>query len=472
MSIFNSDLKPEVIISALKDVKNQIRFVGILGSGMYPLAKLLFKRGYSVSGSDDNAYTDSYIDEFGIAIDRPKCLLDQRVGLVVYSLAIDVENPEISYAILHGIPLISRAQLLGAVMSFYKTRISVSGSHGKSTTTALIDHILKSADVLHTTVSGAELSSGESLRDEAGDVFLAEACEYKDSFLRLCPTHQLITSVELDHTDYFATEAAICASFRKAAENADFTLINRDDKNAFCIVEKIRTSISERRGTVFTYGRFENADYRFCNVVHRGDVTEFSILSAGQEFELTTSLMGDFNLYNITAAVAMADMLGVEKSRIETAIADFRSIKRRLSKIADIDGIPVYYDYAHHPTEIGAVIKALKDRHGTLTVIFRPHTYSRTKSLWNDFITELSKADFTILLDIYPAREKAIYGVNSKALAKEIKKCIFSDSANAARLAISRRHGAIALLGAGDVDDVKRDLIELGKTRDTNPKRR
>ena len=145
MSIFNSDLKPEVIISALKDVKNQIRFVGILGSGMYPLAKLLFKRGYSVSGSDDNAYTDSYTDEYGITVDRPKNELDPQVRLVVYSLAIDVENPEISYAILHGIPLISRAQLLGAVMSEYGTRISISGSHGKSTTTALIDYIFKTA---------------------------------------------------------------------------------------------------------------------------------------------------------------------------------------------------------------------------------------------------------------------------------------------------------------------------------------
>lgn len=472
MSIFNSDLKPEVIISALKDVKNQIRFVGILGSGMYPLAKLLFKRGYSVSGSDDNTYTDSYTDEYGITVDRPKNELDPQVRLVVYSLAIDVENPEISYAILHGIPLISRAQLLGAVMSEYGTRISISGSHGKSTTTALIDYIFKTADIPHTTVSGAALSSGESLRDEGGDIFIAEACEYKDSFLRLCPTHQLITSVELDHTDYFVTESDICSSFKKAADKADFAILNCDDRNSRHIVDDIRSERGENPGAVFTYGRSDGAFYRLADVVHRGDVTEFSVLAKEREFRLTTSLIGDFNLLNITAAVAIADILCVESSAIEKAVMNFRPIERRLTQISVIDLAPVYYDYAHHPTEIGAVIKALKDRHGTLTVIFRPHTYSRTKSLWNDFITELSKADFTILLDIYPAREKAIDGVNSKALAKEIKKCIFSDSANAARLAISRRHGAIALLGAGDVDDVKRDLIEFGKTRDTNPKRR
>lgn len=465
MSIFNSDLRLEEISSLLKDVKKSFRFVGALGSGMYPLARILSGRGFSVSGSDDAVVDDSTVRE-GITVTRPREVID--ADAVVYSLAIDESNSEIRYARAHGIPLISRAQLLGALMQGYATRVAVSGSHGKSTVTALIDHILSVASIPHTAVSGASLSSGASFHDGGGEVFVAEACEYKDSFLRLYPTHRIITAVELDHTDYFESLAVLKASFLKAATTAEVLLANADDDNAHEIALKARAVGTK----VFTYGRCDNADYRF---VHRhigAEVTELSVFTPHREIRLRTSLFGEFNLYNLSAAVAMADILGVRCEDIESAVATFRTVDRRMTVIAEGDGVSVYYDYAHHPTEIREVIRALKERYGTLAVIFRPHTYSRTESLWRDFITELSKADFTILLDIYPAREDALPGVTSEMMAKEIENCQYADIKDAAKIALSVGTRAVALLGAGEVECVRCDLVSLCKNTGYHPERR
>ena len=457
MSIFNSDLIPEVISSLLKDVKKSIRFVGILGSGMYPLACILRGRGYEVSGYDRNAKRDEYTDENGIKITRVAGNMPQNVGFCVYSLAIDESNSEIMYAKTHDVPLISRAQLRGALMGDYSVRISVSGTHGKSTTTALIDHILTVAGERHTTVSGATLSSGNLYADQSGKIFIAEACEYKDSFLCLSPTCQLITAVELDHTDYFADIDSIRASFIKAARNAQLSIINSDDPISSGIADELR---KEGRA-VLTYGKAACLDYSFDSVYTEGDTTFFTVRKGSACLRLRTSLIGEYNLYNITAAVAVADYIGIPEYKIADAISSFVTIGRRMELISTVDGVPVYYDYAHHPTEINAVITALKARYGSVTVIFKPHTYSRTKSLWRDFIRVLCKADFTILLDIYPARELPIEGVDSEALAKEIGSAQRSDDINAAELARCHAHGTIVLLGAGEVDSVKDAFVNM-----------
>ena len=212
----------------LGDVKAHIHFIGILGSGCYPLACLFASRGYTVTGSDVSLKENMRTDSSGITVTRPSGDIPAGATMAVYSLAIDEGDPEILSARSRGIPLFSRAQLLGALMSMYSVRISVSGSHGKSTTTAVIEHILSVAALPHTAISGALLSTGTAYTD-GGDVFLAEACEYKDSFLSLSPTHQIITSVELDHTDYFPTLGAIEASFLRAARQAHTVIINLDD---------------------------------------------------------------------------------------------------------------------------------------------------------------------------------------------------------------------------------------------------
>ena len=459
MSIFNSDFRLGEITRILKDVKGSVRFIGILGSGMYPLARLLLGRGYFVSGYDRD-FARGKADAISGMVICPHTEIDLTdVSLAVYSLAIDESDPEIEAIRALGIPLISRAQLLGALMSEAKMSISVSGSHGKSTTTAIIERIFTAAEKRYTAVSGATLSSGESFVDGGGDIFLAEACEYKDSFLRLCPTHQIIISVELDHTDYFASLDDIRASFLKAAERAEVAIINRDDEVSATIIDELT---ARGKGPI-TYGKDSAADYRLGGIERAGELTRFTVSHAGETIRLSTSLIGEYNLYNITAALAIAHTLGIEEKAITDAVSGFRPIDRRLSHISDFDGVPILYDYAHHPTELDAVITALKERYGSVTVIFRPHTYSRTASLWKDFVSALCKADFTILLDIYPAREKAIDGITSQNLAKFITGSVVAAEDDAAKIALSHPSGVIALLGAGDVERVKGDLVALSK---------
>ena len=449
---------------------------------MLPLAEILTRRGYRIYAYDrlaENAHAlssgeNQSVDAIGYSLPRgmifcPHYEVDWRtVSLAVYSLAIDESDPEILAAKSHGIPLISRAQLLCALMSEAKTRISVSGSHGKSTTTAIIDHILTYLGNSPTTVSGARLSSGRAYSVGSGEIFIAEACEYKDSFLRLCPTHQLITSVELDHTDYFTSTEHIRRSFLTAAKCAETVIINRDDRVASSIADELKSECRSELPRVITYGESPLADYRLCVHNREGGITRFSIISRGRTIELETKLIGKFNLYNITAAVTLCDTIGTDQMTVIEAIRTFSSIDRRMTHITDIGGVPVYYDYAHHPTEIAAVITALKELHGSITVIFCPHTFSRTRSLWNDFVAALSKADFTILLDIYPARENPINGVDSKILAKAIPGAVHVSSSDATKIALSHPTGAIALVGAGDVEYVRSEFILLGQKEKEN----
>ena len=433
-------------------------------------------RGYTVLGSDRGARTDFYTDEHGIPIWRERRELPPDTTLVVYSLAIDSADPQIIDAEKRGLTTVSRAQLLGALMSMSPHRICVSGSHGKSTTTALVEHILTESGRGHTAVSGATLSSGRAYADTGDDFFLAEACEYKDSFLSLCPTHQIITSVELDHTDYFATLEDIKRSFLRASRLAETLIINLDDPVAREIADELSDSKygeklytptgymakndQKRPNTVITYGKSEGADFKIHGVTHTDDKTSFSLTYDRETLRLTTSLIGDFNLYNIASATALAISLGVDRESVVRAVGSFLGIERRLSLLGAIEGVPVYYDYAHHPREIASVIEALRERYGRLTVIFRPHTYSRTASLWQDFITALSKADRVILLDVFPAREKPIDGVSSKRLAECIEGAIYCPGqSDAIGLVEDVKEGAIALLGAGEVEQVKSDLI-------------
>lgn len=461
MSIFNSKLGIEAVSSILKDVHGSVRFIGILGSGMRPLAELLVRLGQSVSGWDRLLEQGTVKQIEGVTLAPCYATRWQEVKLAVYSLAMDSEDTEITSAIAHGVPLVSRAELLGAVMSGFNRRISVSGSHGKSTTTALIEHILRECGSSPTAVSGATLTSDNSYAIGNTDIIVAEACEYKDSFLSLCPTHQIITSVELDHTDFFTSIEHIRLSFLAAAQRSQVAIINADDKVARSIADELEGSSVTYTGKVITYGKADDADYRLSCVSSSGGTTYFRIESGCRVFDLSTSLIGEYNLYNITAAVVLCDLLLVPRDMIAAAVCSFMGIDRRATRIALIDGVPVFYDYAHHPTEIGAFISALKERYGTVSVIFKPHTYTRTMSLWTEFIAELSKSDFTIILDIYPARESPVEGVTSENLAKMIKNAHYSKDMDACKTALTYPCGAIALLGAGDMSRVVEDFRKI-----------
>lgn len=409
----------------------------------------------------------------GIRIFPEADSIPSDVELAVYSLALDGDDATVRALSERGTPLISRAQMLGALMNGYPYRVSVSGSHGKSTTTAAIEHILSFANIPHTAISGTRLSSGVDFVD-GGEVFVAEACEYKDSFLSLSPNYQIITSVELDHTDYFSSFSDIQASFMRAAESADTVIINADCDGANGIANEIlshtRVEKTAKNGTkrVLTYGKSALASCRITDVYTKVDRIYFSLVCDTYRIDTSTPLIGKYNLYNLAAAAVLCSELDVPPKIIGGAIESFTGIERRMSLVAKIGVTPVFYDYAHHPAEIRAAITALNERFGSTTVIFRPHTYSRTASLWQDFVSSLSLAEMVILLDVYPAREEPMEGIDSRRLASQIKSAVYSSFSDAASLAASSGSGAIALLGAGDVRAVLSDLIEISNRTDNS----
>lgn len=450
MSSFELNCDVEALGEILKRQGLKIYFIGILGSGMKPLANLAHSLGYRIGGSDARAasLSDALFEKMSV-----KSVTDAE--LVVYSFAIASDDPEILLSLSLGIPTVSRAELLGALMRPYRQRVGVSGSHGKSTTSAAIDAIFSHAGVPTTSVIGATLFDGSDVRVSAADSFVYEACEYRDAFLHFYPTLSVITGIELDHTDYFRSLSHVTDSFYRAAmRSEDAVLLNFD--SPVC-VDMAGRLIGKR---VYSYGRCEGAFYRY--VRHSAD--SFSVLKGTEELvKIKMRLIGEYNMSNLTAAIAAADVSGIPTLKIREAAESFGGIERRMQRLCLLDGREVIYDYAHHPSEISVAIDTVKETYGECTVIFRPHTYSRTKALWGEFKAALSKAEFTILVDIYPAREEAIEGITSERLAKEMERAVYLPFSSAAEYA--RRHtvGAIVIMGAGDVDIIKDEILSMAK---------
>lgn len=435
----------------------RLHFVGVGGVSMYSLARLAAEAGATVSGSDrEESERTHNLSSLGAKIfigHSPENA--DGASLVIYSQAISNDNPELISAREKGIPTLSRAEYMGIIMRGYAKRIGVSGSHGKSTVTAMLDAIFTHAGLNPTVLSGAELPSGEPFRFGSADYLIYEACEYKDSFLSFCPTVSVGLNMELDHTDYFSDIDALKRSFAKALGRAgDFSLICHDDENLRSILPKIKTR-------AVTFGHTEGSQYRY---------EILSFLDGGFEFTLKKfdnvlgifrlNLPGVFNISNAAAAITLALEYGIELSKIQEAIANFSGIKRRLERIGRRFGRDIYYDYAHHPTEIAASITALKTLTASpLTVIFKPHTYTRTKDLWHNLRSSLSLADYLILLDIYPAREEPIENVTSERLAGEIPGAIYCRDEDVIRALDLRTGGAVVLMGAGDVEKIKMQIL-------------
>ncbi len=480
MSNFNSINSDEYLSMIFNNPGAHVRFTGIYGAGMLPLACLFKKLGYNVSGSDrmaggeaeekasapDDTFANGrrLLRELGVKVTGHGRDYISSVNILIYSLAVSEDNEELLEAKGLGIPMVSRAEALGYIMRQYREGIAVSGTHGKSTTVAITDAIFTASGRNPTTVSGATLCDGNPMRIGGANSFICEACEYKDSFLRLSPSVAVVTGIELDHTDYFKDTDAVCASFSDFINKAKCAVLNIDSENVKMILPRIKSD-------VITFGALRreaavNAksmpDYCYNIRGREGDVTSFDILK-GDDVCLTldTELPGEYNISNITAAAVTALECGIERESIENAVREFHGIDRRFSKICTITGRDVIYDYAHHPSELSSVIDAANERYGECTVIFRPHTFTRTESLWSGFVTALSKPRFTIIGDIYPAREEPMEGINAENLAKAIgDNAVYLDEALMADYIIKHTSGAILLLGASPLLKVKADLIK------------
>lgn len=460
-------VKKEEIRRIIDKDNARIYFIGIGGISMSSLALLLKNKGVLVAGSDirKSEITDALIER-GIKVrlsHSKESVISFRPDLTVYSLAIDENNPEYKACCDMNIPSVSRAELLGALMEDYGFKIGVSGSHGKTTVTSMISSLLLEAEREPTVLCGAEISEGSGLIIGKSDYLVYEGCEYGDSFLELSPDVQLLLNLELDHTDYFKSEDDIRSSFLKSANSAKkCCILNLDSKNLSLIKNEIESELH-------TFSENDGAEYKYdVKHINAGSYT-FKLYrgskSIGEYFPL---VKGKFNLRNAVAAAICADVIGIDFKTAASALSKFSGVKRRLELILSNVGFDVFYDYAHHPSEIASVREALCDMgYRKIGVIFAPHTYSRTQAFAQNFANELGKFDTVWITDIYGAREKAVVGVSSSSLAQAV--C----AAGGKAYAVSDREAdeviekikksapeCVVLMGAGNLDKYKNEFLK------------
>ncbi|NLJ77901.1 MAG: UDP-N-acetylmuramate--L-alanine ligase [Tissierellia bacterium] len=387
---------------------SHIHFIGIGGISMSGLAEILLHEGYKVSGSDaNNSEIIQRLKSLGAEVSI-KHRGENIIGadLIIYTDAISKDNEELIRAIDMGIPIVDRATFLGAIMNNYKNSIAVSGTHGKTTTTSMIATIFNYSTFDPTILLGGQLADiGGNIRIGNRDHILTEACEYKGNILKYFPTIAIILNIEEDHLDYFKDIDHILDDFTNYANNVrddGYLIVNKDDANSKRVIE-------ETGSNVVTFGINAKADYCAENVSFTSDGYPNFMLNIRGEYlhPVALNVMGTHNVYNALASIATAHTLGVPIETIIPSIGKYTGTGRRLEFKGIINGIKVIDDYAHHPTEIRASLSALKNLDKKdIWCVFQPHTYSRTKSLLEDFGNAFAGAHRVIIPDIYAAREK------------------------------------------------------------------
>ena len=402
-----------------------VHFIGIGGISMSGLAEILLEEGFTISGSDakQSALTDSLAKKGAtIYIGQKASNLSIRPALVVYTAAIREDNEEFKAAVDAGIPMLSRAELLGQIMDNYEKSIAVAGTHGKTTTTSMISQILLVAKADPTISVGGILEAiGGNIRVGGSEVFITEACEYTNSFLHFHPKYSIITSVEAEHLDFFKDIDDIRRSFHEFAGNTahDGVLIINGQIAA---LDQITNNLS---CSVTTYGLCENDDFYAKNITYNDHACgTYTLMHKTEDLgTVSLSVPGRHNVSNSLAAIALCLNLGLPLDVIKKGLLQFGGTKRRFEYKGTKNGITVIDDYAHHPTEVAATLTAARNYpHGRIICVFQPHTYSRIKAFLSDFARVLSMADIVVLADIYAAREKNTIGISSKDLLAELQK--------------------------------------------------
>ena len=402
-----------------------IHFIGIGGISMSGLAEILLKEGFVISGSDtkESALTE-HLEKLGARIfyGQKASNIIEGIDLAVYTAAIHEDNEEFAEARRQGIPMLSRAELLGQLMKNYDVPVAISGTHGKTTTTSMLSHILLAAKKDPTiSVGGILKAIGGNIRVGSSELFVTEACEYINSFLHFFPKIAVILNIDADHLDFFKDLDDIRHSFRRFAQllPADGTLIiNKEIEH----LEEITDGLSCR---VVTFGLDSSADYYADQISHdeTGNAA-FHVVSHGKDTgRVELSVKGDHNICNALSVIAVADLLDISRDDVCSGLQSFTGTDRRFEHKGDWNGVTVIDDYAHHPTEIKATLKAADVYpHREIWCVFQPHTYTRTKALFPEFVEALSHTDHVVLADIYAARETDTLGISSQMLAEELKK--------------------------------------------------
>lgn len=449
----------------------KMHFIGIGGAGMCGIAEILINLGYEVSGSDlKESDTTRRLASLGAKIflgHYPSNIGDYSV--VIISTAVNVlTNPEVIEARSRKIPVIHRSEMLAELVRL-KYGIGVAGTHGKTTTSSMMSHVLWHAKFNPTCVIGGKvLNFGSNARAGEGDYLVFEADESDGSFLKLLPAITVVTNIDADHLDHYKYFDGIKDAFVQYVNNIPFY-----GYSVLCIDDSIVKEILPRvERPYFTYGFSEDADFRAENM-HLDGETSFDCSFRGKKLgTIHLQALGRHNVLNALAVIAVAHELEIPFAEIASGLAEFKGVGRRLELVGETDGITIMDDYGHHPTEIRATLAALRTKSRRLVVIFQPHRYSRTQSLFEDFGKCFGGADELFLTEIYPAGETPIEGVSSSLIAESITRSggkvevirRFEDIAKT--VAKHAKKGDIVLtLGAGDITRAGAQILEELKRR-------
>lgn len=463
MSLPNSNYGAAKISELLKTPK-KIFFAGIGGVSMNSLAHISFLRGHTVTGYDrtPSALT-AQLEELGIRIWYENDISHVAdVDLLVYTVAIPATLPEYAEAIRRNIPVISRADYLGYIMTGYSTRLGVCGMHGKSTTTSMLECIFREAGTDPTVSCGASMKDVDGRCDRIGAerFFIFEACEYMDSFLHFYPTEAIVLNMEMDHLDYFHSMEQIensFSSFIKRTGDDGRVYLNRNDAH-------VMYAARNYPGNIVTFGIENNdADYKADDIEIKHGIPSFTLYHRNHPLcRISLQVPGDHNICDALAAATAAIENGIEPETVAHALHEFRGAVRRMDPHGKTpSGAIIYDDYAHHPTELASSIHtAVEMEFERVALVFQPHTYSRTSELFDDFVSVLSNPALTevIITEIYSARETDTRSVSGEKLAEAIRahggncRCV-SDFHQIAR-ELQRDYGEqdmLLIAGAGDV---------------------
>ena len=426
-----------------------VHLVGIGGVSMRPLGLVLQGMGVTVTGSDMNSSvsTDELIAH-GIQVSIGHRADNIRgADCVIRTAAAHNDNPEIAAARAAGIPVFERAQAWGLIMRSYRNAVCISGTHGKTTTTSMVTHILMEAQVDPTVMIGGYLPMLHAgHRVGQGDTIVLESCEYCDSFLNFYPTLAVILNIEADHLDYFKDLMAIEKSFHDFAGLATHgVLANGDDRNTVDALEGLEY-------VTFGFG----ADNRVRAENISDDWRSFDVVCDGKRYcSLSLSVVGRHNALNALAAAGTAWMLGIDGEFAARGLETFRGAGRRMEFKGTFNGADIYDDYAHHPGELAATLDAVRTMdYKRLVLAFQPHTYTRTKALFSDFVRELKRADQVVLAEIYAARERNTVGISSLDLAEQVPGAVYCETLPEVTEYLSSHVGAgdiVLTVGAGDI---------------------
>ena len=458
-------MHPTVDIKTFFKPGTRVHLAGIGGVSMCPLAEVLAGMGLQVQGSDmSESDTVRQLRAQGIPVAVGHSAENLKdCALVIRTAAIHDDNPEIAGAIARGIPVYERAQAWGAIMQHYQNAVCISGTHGKTTTTSMATHIFMAAQADPTVMIGGTLPLLHSgYRVGHGDTIILESCEYCNSFLNFFPTVAVILNVEADHLDFFKDLADIEHSFHAFADlvpQRGYIISNADDPGA-------REAVKGLSHPVFTFGIADpDADCTAHNVAFHDGCPTFDVVIRGETYaHVELHIAGRHNILNSLAAASAAYVLGIPGSAVEEGLATFHGAGRRFERKGTFHGADVFDDYAHHPAELHALLTTAQSMgYERVICAFQPHTYTRTKALFDDFVRELQLPDVTILAEIYAAREKNDIGISSQDLAAKIPGAVYCSTLGqvADQLAELARPGDLILtVGAGDIFRAGEKLLE------------